>query len=296
VLGSPVVVSLIVIVALVAGTYLLLGVLAKRTDGRHRSRATAGNTWARRLPAVLLVGAVACLIAALAQFRFNSEVDEAAVMLAMDTSESMNQTDVRPTRIDAAVSAARSFLDEVPPGFRIGLVTFAGSADLAVGPTADRAVVSEALSDLRRVQGTVIGDGMDVALDAIEADRTQIANEPAAIVLLSDGRDTGSVSTPTAVADRANDLDVRIFTVVLGSTDAEAGANASLLQSVADRTGGQAFSAQDAGELTSVYDALGSRLSSELAISNSAALFVVIAVVLALAAGVAVLVTSRSQF
>jgi Ca-activated chloride channel family protein len=297
-LGSPVVVSLILIVALVGGTYLLLGLLARRAGGKGGSPSAFGTgSWARRLPILFLVGAVACLIVALAQFRLNRQVNEAAVVLTMDTSESMNQTDVEPNRLDAAISAAGAFLESVPPGFRVGLVTFAGVADVRVMPTAEHAQVSDALAGLETDKGTVIGDGLDAALDAIERDREELGDEPGAIVLLSDGRDTGSTVPPGSAADRAETLGVRIFSVVLGSTEVdEGGANASLLEDVANRTEGQTFTAVTTGELTEVYETLGSRLSVDLAISNSAALFVAIAVVLALAAGVSILFTSRPQY
>jgi Ca-activated chloride channel family protein len=297
-LDSPVVVSLFLIVALVGGTYLLLGVLAGRGGGgKGGSPAFGTGAWARRLPVLFLVGAVACLIAALAQFRLNREVNEAAVVLTMDTSDSMNQTDVQPNRLDAAVTAAGAFLEEVPPGFRVGLVTFAGAAEVQVTPTSEHAQVSDALRTLTTEKGTVIGDGIDAALDEIERDRETIGTEPAAIVLLSDGRDTGSDVQPGSAADRAETLGIPIFSVILGSIGADAGgANASLLEDVASRTDGQTFTAATTGELTQVYETLGSRLSVELAISNSAALFVAIAVVLALGAGVSVLVTSRPQY
>ena len=297
-LGSPVVVSLVLIVALVGGTYLLLGVLARRAGGKGGSRSAFGTgNWAQRLPVLFLVGAVACLIAALAQFRLNREVNEAAVVLTMDTSDSMKQTDVEPNRLDAAVTAARAFLDQVPPGFRIGLVTFAGAADIRVAPTSEHAQISDALGTLETEKGTVIGDGIGAALDAIERDRDIIGEEPGAIVLLSDGRDTGSDLPPGSAADRAQTLGVPIFSVVLGSTEADTGgANASLLEEVADRTDGQTFTAATSGELTEVYETLGSRLSVDLAISNSAALFVAVAVALALGAGASVLLTSRPQY
>ena len=59
-------------------------------------------------------------------------------MLAIDVSESMRATDVKPSRIQAAEHAVRAFVDTVPSRFRLGLVAFAGSAQVLVPPTHQR--------------------------------------------------------------------------------------------------------------------------------------------------------------
>ena len=56
----------------------------------------------------------------------------------MDVSRSMKATDVQPTRLDAARVAAKTFLDEVPEKFRVGVVSFATRAVVGVAPTEDR--------------------------------------------------------------------------------------------------------------------------------------------------------------
>jgi Ca-activated chloride channel homolog len=145
------------------------------------------------------------------------------------------------------------------------------------------------LDDPPRGQGTVIGDGLNASLDAIDA----VWNgnpQPAAVILLSDGRDTGSSVAPQEAADRAASLSVPVYTVVLGQASSGThGANAPLLEDIAQRTGGQSYTAETAGELDSVYGSLGQQLSTQLDVSNSAALFVAIAAVLAVAAGLCVL-------
>ena len=212
------------------------------------------------------------------------------VVLTIDASQSMNQKDVSPSRLGAAQQAARTFLDQIPPTFPVGLVTFADKAEQLVAPTQDRASVASALDDPPRGPGTVIGDGLNTSLDAVEA--VWHGNpQPAAIILLSDGRDTGSSVSPEDAAARAASLGVPVYTVVLGKTSIGAGpgANASLLEGIAQKTGAQSFTAETAGELDQVYGALGTQLSTQLKVSNSAALFVAIAAVLAVAAGLSVL-------
>ena len=67
--------------------------------------------------------------------------ERATIMLALDTSLSMEATDVAPTRIEAAQSAAKAFVDQLPTRINLGLVTFNGNAALKVAPTTDREAV-----------------------------------------------------------------------------------------------------------------------------------------------------------
>jgi Ca-activated chloride channel family protein len=254
------------------------------------SRFDSGPRLLRVLPVALLGAAVVCLVVALAQFRISRTGVVGTVVLTVDASQSMNQMDVLPSRLGAAQQAARTFLDQIPPTFPVGLVTFADKATQLEAPTQDRAAVGAALDAPPRGEGTVIGDGLNTSLDAIEA-VWQGSPQPAAVILLSDGRDTGSTVSPEDAAARAASLGVPVYTVVLGktSTGGGPGANAALLEDIAQRTGAQSFTAETAGELDQVYGALGTQLTTQLKVSNSAALFVAIAAVLAVAAGLAVL-------
>jgi Ca-activated chloride channel family protein len=76
----------------------------------------------RHVPAVLALAALAALVVAMARPQAVVAVprEEATVVLTMDGSASMNATDVPPTRLDAAKSAASTFLDGLPERFRVG--------------------------------------------------------------------------------------------------------------------------------------------------------------------------------
>jgi Ca-activated chloride channel family protein len=292
--SSGVFLAIVSVGALMAGTYVLLGALGRRDPRKRPSRSS--SPWRRRIPAILLVGAVACLALAVAQFRLHREVKDADVMLTMDVSDSMNATDVLPDRLSAAEDAANAFLRQVPAGFRVGLVSFASDVKVVVPPTISRDEVGSALAGLSTSRGTFIGDGLTSSLDAIEQDWQQNGDRPAAIVLLSDGQDTGSFHSPTDAADRARSIGVPVYTVVLGDPNAPHGADAALLQDVAERTQATSFSAGSASQLTSVYTDLGSHLSVDLAISSGAQLFVIAAIVLAIGAGLALLAIPRPQY
>jgi Ca-activated chloride channel family protein len=276
-----------------------------RTPSATPKKATATSSfgrkpsrWLRVAPFVFLALAVGCLAMALTGFRFTTTATGGAAVLTMDVSQSMNQDDVDPTRLDAAVAAARTFLEQLPTGLRVGLVTFADQAVVVVPATEDREQVSQALDALARGKGTVIGDGLAVSIDEIERDRGEHDTDAAAVVLLSDGRDTGSTVAPEDAAARAAALVIPVYTVVLGQADVGdgGGANVALLQQIASTTAGQTFTAETSGELDQVYETLGQQLSTDLAVEGSGALFYILAAVFAGAAAVAVLLSSRPSY
>ncbi|MGH2539342.1 MAG: VWA domain-containing protein [Actinomycetota bacterium] len=221
-------------------------------------------------PYALLFGATTCLLLLFAQIRLDRRATTATVVLAIDVSDSMLATDVQPDRLSAAKSAATSFLDRVPPGFRVGVVTFADSARTVAEPGDGRATTADAIDELTSSRGTVIGDGLSEALDVIGSERLGDEGLPAAVVLLSDGADTGSVVPPSEATERARAMAVPVFTVAIAGNEDEEGGDTRLLQSIASGSDGALSTAASAGELSEVYDTLGARLSSELTVGSSA--------------------------
>lgn len=205
--------------------------------------------WRRHVPPVLYLVAVAALVLGLARPTMVVPVprEDATVVLAIDISGSMQATDVAPTRLDAARAAAASFVDQLPTGIRLGLVAFASQPVTLVSPTADRAVVHEALDALEPRDGTAMGDALMQVLDiaeAIQTDDTGPSPEPSpgasatpddaggpgddpgadepplvAAILLSDGANSVGTAEPLAAAQRGASLGVPIYTIALG-TDA----------------------------------------------------------------------------
>jgi Ca-activated chloride channel family protein len=295
--------ALLVIAALMAFAYLILGVgdaiAERRKYGKAAKQARAYKQKRSRtrshLPAVLLLGAVACLVVAFAQFQTRTETAEAIVVITLDVSDSMDKEDVEPDRMTAATVAARAFLDQVPEGFRVGLVTFAGEPTVVVSPTEDRTEVELALLELPRGRGTVIGDGLATAVEAIEADREANGNDPAAIVLLSDGRDRGSVVQPLEAATMAANEGLAVYTVVLGATEGESGADAALLEQLASTTDGTSSTAETSSELTGVFESLGSELTTTLSIGGTGPAFIVLGALLATGAGGLVIWSARKE-
>jgi Ca-activated chloride channel family protein len=285
---SPILIVVLVVVGLITLTYLF-GLSPDQARGR---RPVPGilrrrSKWRRILPVLPLLAAVACLVLAFTGFRFNVEETSPTIVLVMDVSNSMDAIDVAPNRLAAAEAAANAFLDELPADFRVGLATFAGDARLAVAPTEERQEVVNALGALTTSRGTVIGDGLSVALDAIEQVRRDAQETPAAALLLSDGRDTGSLVPPEQAAERAHSLAVPVFTVVVGQVGEAGGpgANLATLEEIASTSGGRTFTAESAHELTTIYQNLGSELTVNLDVEPSSKPLVIAAIALTVLAG-----------
>jgi Ca-activated chloride channel homolog len=252
----------------------------RRRYGGDAMHLDVSGMFRKTAPFALLFGASTCLLLLFAQIRLDRGQSTATVVLAIDVSDSMLATDVKPDRFRAAKEAASSFLDAVPPGFEVGVVTFAGTASTVAPPSAEREATTEAIEGLTTSRGTVIGDGLSEALDAVEAQRAERPELPAAIVLLSDGEDTGSVVPPDQATERAREMFVPVFTVAIVGNEDEEGGDTQLLRSMAAASGGSLSTADSADELEQVYDTLGTKLTSDLAVGSSALPLLLASVVL----------------
>jgi Ca-activated chloride channel family protein len=221
-------------------------------------REAAGAQWRRHVPPALIFLALSLLLLALARPTASVPLPwaKSTILLAIDISRSMRVADVKPSRMVAAQEAAKAFLAEVPPHIEVGLVTFAGSAQVAQPATIDRPSLVGAVDAIQMQLGTAIGNaivvclaelfpdqGIDLAEMTFGASRRQARSlddkkagkappkqitpvppgsyESAAIILLSDGRRTTGVDTLEA-AKMAADRGVRIYVVGLGTPDGHA--------------------------------------------------------------------------
>jgi Ca-activated chloride channel family protein len=232
----------------------------------------------RYLPPLIMLVALVFLIVGVARPHATVSVprEEATIVLAMDVSRSMKATDVEPTRLDAARTAAKTFLDEVPEKFRVGVVSFATRAAVGVAPTEDRELVVTALDTLTPGEGTAIGDAVALSLRVGQPQEEGAEAPPRAIVLLSDGARDGGQVEPAEAAQQAKQRGVPVYTVLVGTPDGvveeqltggfrriiRVPPNPETLEQVAATSGGTFFQAPDADGLKSVYEELGSRLGT----------------------------------
>jgi Ca-activated chloride channel family protein len=201
--------------------------------------------------------------------------EEATVTLVVDVSRSMTSTDVEPTRLVAARTAAESFLAKVPKKFRVAVVSFATRAVVAIPPTEDRSLVKAALASLRPGQGTALGDAVTLAVQLSQRERRSDGTvPPAAMLVISDGAQQGGRASPEAAAQRARASKIAVYAIVLGTPNGvvtqqlpggfreivRVPPRPDTLRMVANATGGELFTATDDSRLREVYERLGSRL------------------------------------
>lgn len=247
----------------------------------------AGAPVRARVPAVLYLLALTLLTAALARpvASVPLPTDRAALVLAIDTSQSMVADDVKPSRLEAARLRARALARGLPRSLRIGLVAFSDAGTVLLEPTTDRRQLDEALDRLRLQQSTAVGSAVVEGLAALPLRkeflgerlarlRTQAAQDPqsavpspnptlppaaadlppAAIVIFSDGVTNTGVD-PRLTAALAAEARVRVYTVGMGQ---QGGAvmplagrlvlvpfDAASLQDLARRTGGEYLGGMD---------------------------------------------------
>jgi len=129
----------------------------------------ASLRFTRHAPALLVLLGLAGLLFAIARpqaiLLLPSRID--TVMLAIDSSGSMRATDVQPSRIQAAQSAAKSFVLEQPGQVKLGVVSVAGAAALVQAPTDQRDLVIQAIDQLSLQPGSAMGSGIVIALHAM---------------------------------------------------------------------------------------------------------------------------------
>lgn len=247
---------LLLALPLLPAAYLWLLRRRRRQAVRYSSlvvvRAAAqGRQWRRHVPPALLMLACAGLLVAGARpiARVPLPWARTTIILAMDVSLSMRVNDVQPTRLVAAQEAAKLFLRDLPKDIEVGLVTFAGSTQVAQAATRDRAALVAAIDGFQMQMGTAVGNAIVMSLAELFPDHGLDVGEmtfgsrrvsrslddkakppprqvepvapgsygSAAIILLSDGRRTTGVDT-LAAAKMAADRGVRVHVVGLGTT------------------------------------------------------------------------------
>jgi Ca-activated chloride channel family protein len=268
--------------------------------------------WRRHLTALGLLVAVVVATVAFARPVVAGETYESTqvVVLAIDTSLSMEAEDVLPSRIDAVRDAANVFLDTVPEGVAVGVVGFDGVARQLITPTtrleAVRRVVDSAIGHSQLGEGTAIGEAVFSGIDAIESTAEQIEEDATAsgeavgtIVVLSDGETTMGRSNDEA-ATAARRAAIPVHTVAFGTdsgtildptgVEVPVPVNEAALAELARQTEGKALSAATAEQLTQVYEDLGRSVQVETVPVEVAEWFVGAALVALCLAGVGSLV------
>ena len=214
-----------------------------------------GMGWRRHVPPLLFLLAIAAMLFAAARpfAVIQLPTTQETIILAMDVSGSMRATDVKPNRLVASQNAAKAFLAELPRNIKVGIVAFAGSAQVVQPPTLSRDDLVAAIDRFQMQRATAIGSAIVVSLAelfpgqgidlaalssgnqrprAVAIDQAPAKDKKefqpvapgsygsAAIILLTDGQRTAGIDTIEA-AKMAADRGVRVYTIGVGTVEGE---------------------------------------------------------------------------
>ncbi len=209
------------------------------------------------------------------------------VVLVVDVSRSMEEDDIQPSRLEAAKRAASEFVQRLPRGTRVGLVTFGNFATVVVPLTGDRVRVVDATRRLSTQLRTQLGAGLLEAVRLLEHDGDPRADVRGVVVLLSDGRYSDG-PTPDEATRRAVEARVRVYTVGIATTRPahllRSGywglLDEPTLRAIADRTGGRYYRTTSAAQLRQAYRDLARRVGWRWSSEEVGALFALAGAVL----------------
>ena len=295
----PVILLLLLFIPLLVVLYITLQRRRRRSLARYGNLGLVQDAAGQRLgmrrhipPALFAIGLTILTIAlARPQATLSLPKVEGTVILAFDVSGSMAAEDMKPTRMEAAKSAARDFVQRQPSTVQIGIVAFSDSGFSVQAPTNDKESVLASINRLSPQRGTALANGILASLNAIAADRSgptqrQYSNltptptptptpvpkgtyTSAVIVLLTDGENNQNPN-PLAAAQAAADRGVRIYTVGIGSAagttlhvngfTVHTQLDEELLQQVSQMTEGAYYNADDQQNLQAIYDNLDLQL------------------------------------
>lgn len=254
---------------------VLLLPLQGRLTGKNRLAVPSVAALGRRptlrlalvwLPPALRIAGLALLVVALARPQISRrdvivESEGLDILLALDTSGSMDAPDfsigaLPVSRLEVAKGVMADFVEDRPFD-RIGLVVFGAEAFTFVPLTLDHQTLQDALAHVQigiaGKSNTAIGAAIAVAGRRMN----QIEAPEKIVILLTDGRNNVERPDPLQAATAAAALDIRIYTIGIGSRVAPFGADPldePLLRRIADVSGGQFFRATDARALEAVYE------------------------------------------
>jgi Ca-activated chloride channel homolog len=237
------------------------------------------SQWRRHLAVALSLLSLITLTAAFARPKTQVDVprERATVVLVIDASQSMQATDVKPTRLDAAKQAAIDFVNKLPEKYNVSVVSMAGASAILVPPTTAHNTLQNAINSIQLQDSTAIGEGITTALRALQQAPKDPNNPnsiaPGAIVLLSDGSNTAGRSPQQAAAE-ARAAKVPVYTIAYGTENGyvdldgerkQVPVDHEEMKQIATATNGEYFAAATADQLKKVYENIGSDVGYEKA-------------------------------
>ena len=186
----------------------LLYILAQRRRRKYAARYASllvvkdalgkGPGIRRHVPVILFLAGLAIGIFALSRPEATVMLpsNRGTVILALDISGSMRARDIKPSRLEAAKKAARTFIEKQPRRVRVGIVAFAGTAALVQAPTTVRDDLYAAIDRLYPQRATAVGSAIMVALGAIFEDAKGVVPGASDQPVASDQQSAAPQSSP----------------------------------------------------------------------------------------------------
>ena len=256
----------IAVVAIFALVYVYLQRRATARDLAYSNVAfflasAKPRTWIPRALGILWVAALACVAlgAAGPHLTLLLPARDGSVFICIDTSGSMASTDVFPTRAQAAKAAARAFIEESPPGTKIGVISFAGAAGVVAPLSAEHAAVTAALDEVPLPNGaTAIGDALKLAAQMLPQRGHRV------VVLITDGVNN-SGTDPMEISQWLGAHHIPVYTIGIGTpagglipgTNQEATIDEEALRAYAQASDGAYARAENATQLREALARLG---------------------------------------
>lgn len=203
------------------------------------------------------------------------------IAMVIDVSGSMQAQDYQPNRMEAAKTAAAEFVSNRETD-RLMVVIFGENAAMLVPPTLDTRTVKTFIETINfqmiRHNATAIGDGLGLALRRLKDSPA----ESQVIVLLTDGDNNAGVLDPLQAAEIAKTMEIPIYVIGVGNNPMRqirgfgmmappggVGFDESIMESIAEATGGQYFRAGDEAGLRNIYREVDKLVKSEIETSES---------------------------
>lgn len=246
------------------------------------------RSYLRHIVFILKIAALSLFIIALARPQSSSKnkkvnIEGIDIVLAMDISSSMLACDLKPDRLEASKAVASDFV-EGRPGDRMGLIVFSGETFTQVPLTTDHAMMQNMLKDMKcgmLEDGTAIGDGLASAVSRLK-DSEAISK---VVILLTDGDNNAGSITPATAAEMAKLFGIRVYTIGAGTRgmapypvqtpfggiqyqQVPVKINETLLQQIADETGGKYFRAESKESLQKIYDEIDKMERSKIEVNE----------------------------
>ncbi len=182
---------------------------------------------------------------------------DGSVFICIDTSGSMESTDVAPTRASAAKTAAAAFIDASPAGTRVGIIAFSSGAAVIAPLSPDHTAVKSSLDQLPNPNGaTAIGDALQLAAQNLPPAGHRV------VILITDGVNNAGTD-PQQMASYLGAHHIPVYTIGIGTPNGDVigGEQSTIdeaaLQSYADASGGAYARAENASQLRSALAHLG---------------------------------------